>query len=122
MGGPYEKTTPFPFPSERFPQGIAPSYLADLTYETAVAAKVLADAILEAKSDDTAEILAARAILAAEQRGAEREREPCEQVADELYRAWYSSGNFMGDGFGDGARNVAAEIAAAIRNRGTEND
>lgn len=61
MSSQHEKTTPFPFPSAKYPQGVPPSYLADFPYETAVAAKVLADAIFDAKSDDAAELLAARA-------------------------------------------------------------
>lgn len=113
MGGPYEKTTPFPFPSERFPQGIAPSYLADLTYETAVAAKVLADAILEAKSDDTAEIEAQWFKLTGDARFGRCATEHCGGQPTE---------RMEGGGVGSNYCSGCAASIKAIRNRGTEND
>lgn len=69
----HEKATPFPFPNDRHPQGVAPSHLSHLPYEVAVAAKVLSDEIFDAKSDDAAEILAAAFLMA--------ERERCGKYA-----------------------------------------
>lgn len=66
------------------------------------------------KTRDDETVLIARAIMAAEKRGEEREREACAKVAESVGPKLYS---IQGHGFTRVASEVESAIAAAIRNR-----
>jgi len=59
----------------------------------------------------------ARAILAAEKRGEEREREACAVTAEERHHSWGTHAQIKGIEVEDDI-SACAEIAAAIRKRG----
>lgn len=65
--------------------------------------------------EEVAQIVA-RAIMAAEKRGEEREREACAAVADEY--VWDDHALAQATGVGRAVHHQSVEIAAAIRNRG----